>query len=138
MSNMGVSNSSSLGEAQVTSRERLCGEGGVADSKFTLKHLLLLAAIAAVLVGVFSLSTASRADLGHEAGAHLRSLARAHRIAHGDGPAIQIEPSAEQPITVPAEPVLLGRVLLDLDGVRKPATALAGTRISRAPPAPAA
>ena len=120
------------------SREGPRGECAAADSQFTLKHFLLLVAIAAVLVGVFSLSTASRADLGFEAGAHLRSLARAHRIADGDGPAVQIEHSAEQPVTVPAEPVLLGRLLPDLDGVRKPAIALAGTRISRAPPAVAA
>ncbi len=105
--------------------------------RFTLKHLLLLAAVAAVLIGVFSLSTASRSDLGHWAGSHLRSLARAHRLAESDGPTIQAEQSAVLPATVLAEPVLVGRLRLNEDGARKLITALAGLRISRAPPAQA-
>jgi hypothetical protein len=104
-------------------------------TQFTLKHFLLFAAVAAILIGVFSLSTAARADLGFQTGAHLRSLARAHRLAESDGPAIQVEHSAVRPITVLAEPVLLGRLLPNEDGACKPVTALAGSRISRAPPA---
>jgi len=106
--------------------------------RFTLKHLLLLAAVASVLIGVFSLSTASRADLGHRVGSHLRSLARAHRLAESDGPASQCEHSAVLPATVQAEPVLIGRLLPNEDRARKPVTALAGLQTSRAPPAQAA
>jgi hypothetical protein len=103
--------------------------------RFTIKHLLLLGAVAAVLIGVFSLSTASRADSGHRAGSHLRSLARAHRLAEGDGATMQVEHSAVPPATVLAEPALVGRLLPNEDGARKPVTALPGSRISRAPPA---
>jgi hypothetical protein len=106
--------------------------------QFRLRHFLLLAAVAAILIGVFSLSTASRVDLGHQAGSHLRSLARAHRLAESDGPAIQVEYSAVRPTPLVAQPVLLGRFLLTEYGVRKPIIALIGSRISRAPPAQAA
>jgi hypothetical protein len=103
--------------------------------QLTLKHFLLLAAVAAVLIGVFSLSAAARADLGVQTGSHLRSLARAHRLAESEDPAIQIEHSAVRPVTVLAEPVLLGRLLPNEDGACKPVTAFGGSRISRAPPA---
>ena len=136
---MGVDTQSSVGEFRQSSRVKAPGASAAAhDPQFTMKHFLLLAAVAAVLIGVFSLSTASRSDLGFEAGSHLRSLARAHRLGESDGPAIHIEHLAVRQVTVPAEPVLLGRLLPNLDGARKPVTALAGSRTSRAPPAPAA
>jgi hypothetical protein len=103
-----------------------------------LKHFLLLFTVSAVLISVFSLSTASRTDLGSQVGSHLRSLARAHRVADSDGPAIQSEPSPAKPGSVVAEPVLLGWFLPKLNGTRKPNTAITGSRISRAPPALAA
>jgi hypothetical protein len=136
---MGVSTPSSAGEFRQRSRVPACGAPSAAhDPQFTLKHFLLLAAVAAVLIGVFSLSTASRSDLGFEAGSHLRSLARAHRLAESDGAAIHIEHFEVRQVTVSAEPVLLCRLLPDLDGVRKPVAALTGSRTSRAPPAAAA
>ena len=136
---MGVDAQSSAGEFRQTSRVEARGATAAAHvPQFTLKHFLLLAAVAAVLIGVFSLSTASRSDLGFGAGSHLRSLARAHRLGESDGPAIHIELLAVRQVTVPAEPVLLGRLLPNLDGARKPVAALAGSRTSRAPPAPAA
>lgn len=103
--------------------------------QFTLKHFLLLVAVVAILIGVFSLSTASRADLGHQAGSHLRSLARAHRLGESDGPANRVEHSAVRPTALVAEVVLLGRLLPTENDVRKPFTALPGSRIPRAPPA---
>jgi hypothetical protein len=127
-------------ELTIGGRQASQGVGSQATStakapRITFKHFLLLAAVAAVLIGVFSLSTASRADLGHRAGAHLRSLARAHRLAQSDGTAIQAENSAVLPVAVLAEPVLVGRLLPNEDGARRPVTALAGLRTSRAPPA---
>lgn len=103
--------------------------------RFEIHHFLLLAAIAALLFGVFWLSTASRTGLGFEAGSHLRSLARAHRVAESDGPAIHVAYSAFRIVRALPEPVLLVRFLPFENGAGKAVTTLAGSRISRGPPA---
>jgi len=102
-----------------------------------LHSFVLLAAIAALLIGVFWLSTASRTDLGFEAGSHLRSLARAHRVAESDGQAIQVTHSALRVVAVLPEQLLFERLLPIENGAPRASTTLAGSRTSRAPPAQA-
>lgn len=102
-----------------------------------LHGFVVLAATAALLFGVFWLSTASRSGLGFEAGSHLRSLARAHRVAESDGRAIQVAHSAVRLVSVLPEPLEFGHLLPIESGARKAVTTLAGSPISRAPPAQA-
>lgn len=134
----GVDTSLTFGGWQDGAISRPHGRAAERELRLLMRRFLLLVAVAAVLISVFSLSTASRTDLGFWAGAHLRSLARAHRVADGDGPTIQVEHAAVRPVTVLAEPELLGWFLPHRNGARKPYTSFAGSRISRAPPAVAA
>ena len=124
-----------IGASQATARART--SCAAQQPRFELHHLVLLAAIAAVLIGVFWLSTASRSDLGFEAGSHLRSLARAHRVAESDGQAIQVAHTAVGIVSTPPEPLAFGNLLPIERGARRADTSLPGLRISRAPPAPA-
>ena len=126
-----------IGASQATARARARASCAAQQARFELHHLVLLAAIAALLIGVFWLSTASRSDLGFEAGSHLRSLARAHRVAESDGQAIQVAHSAVGVISILPEALVFGDLLPIENSARKAATTLPGSRISRAPPAQA-
>ena len=121
-----------IGASQATARAR--ASCAAQQARFEVHHLVLLAAIAALLIGVFWLSTASRSDLGFEAGSHLRSLARAHRVAESDGQAIQVAHSAVGVISILPERLVFGDLLPIENSTRKAAATLPGSRISRAPP----
>jgi hypothetical protein len=99
--------------------------------------LLLLIATAALLIGVFCLSTASRSSIGIEAGSHLRSLARAHKIAEGDGQAAEFVSAAVCAIVLLLDPFATHALLPIDNGLGKAVTVAIASRISRAPPAPA-
>ncbi len=137
LSRIGVDRELRIGASQATARTRARASCAAQEPRFELHHFLLLAAIAGLLVGVFWLSTASRSDLGFEAGSHLRSLARAHRVAESDGQAIQVTHSAVRVVSVLHEQLLFERFLPIEKGAARAATTLAGSRISRAPPAQA-
>jgi hypothetical protein len=137
LSSTGVDGELRIEYSQACVRARPRTSGALRHPRFELHHLLLLAAIAALLVGVFWLSTASRSGLGFEAGFHLRSLARAHRVAESDGQAIQVAHSAVRLVSILPEPLEFGNLLPIESGARKAVTTLAGSRISRAPPAQA-
>lgn len=108
------------------------------DTPLRPHRLFVLAAVVGLLLGVLWLSTASRSDLGFESGSHLRSLARAHRVADDDGRAIQVPQFTVRVISALPEPILVRQILPLETGVRKAVAALAGPMISRAPPAIAA
>jgi hypothetical protein len=133
---IGVDRELSLKDTQATVRERRAS-GAVQPPRFALHHVLLLAAIAALLVGVFWLSTASRSGLGFETGSHLRSLVRAHRVAESDGQIIQGSLSVILAASALPERPRLNQFLRIENGSPKPVTSVQGPRISRGPPPPA-
>jgi len=137
LSRIGVNRELRIGASQATARVRLRASCVDERPRVELHSFVLLAAIAALLIGVFWLSTASRTDLGFEAGSHLRSLARAHRVAESDGQAIQATHSALRVVAVLPEQLLFERLLPIEKGAPRASTTLAGSRTSRAPPAQA-